>query len=95
MTHLLITLAVLALIIAAAVYLGEVIGERRERHRTAAEFAVLRAEVHQLDAALTASPLVDLPQVADYRRMVATEHRPRWAPALATLTAHFTHRRPA
>ena len=95
MGRLILAVAALALLIAAAVYIGELRGERREHRRLAAEFQVLRAEVHQLNAALTASPLDDLEQVAEYRQMVAAVHRPRWAPALATLTAHFTHRRAA
>lgn len=92
MGRLILAVAALALILAAAVYLGEVRGERREHARLAAEFTVLRAEVLTTHAALMAMPLE---QATEHRQLVALEHHARWAPALAELTAHFTHRRAA
>jgi hypothetical protein len=89
---LLIAAAAIALLLAIAVYIGEVVGERREHSRLAAEFQVLRAEVLTTHAALMAMPLE---QATEHRQLVALEHHARWAPALATITGHFTHRRAA
>ncbi|MGW3888920.1 hypothetical protein ACWD69_09535 [Micromonospora chokoriensis] len=92
MARLILTLAAIALLVAVSVYAGEVIGERREHARLAAEFQVLRHEVLTTHAALMATPLE---QAVEHRQAVALEHHARWAPVLADLAAHFTHRRAA
>ncbi|MET7867948.1 hypothetical protein [Micromonospora taraxaci] len=94
MARLILTLAAIALLVAVSVYAGEVIGERREHARLAAEFRVLRHEVLTTHAALMAMPL-PLPESVEHRQAVALEHHARWAPVLADLAAHFTHRRAA
>lgn len=91
MARLILALAVLALLTTVAVYIGEVIGERREHRRTAADFHLLRAEVHQQHAALMAIPT----DAVDHGQQVAAEHHARWQPAVARLAAHFTTREAA
>ncbi|MEV1331164.1 hypothetical protein AB0J20_16480 [Micromonospora costi] len=79
-----------ALLLLAAAYLGEIVGVRRERRRTAADFATLRAEIHTQHAALISIPNTE--QAAEHRQAVAAEHRLRWQPSVDSLAAHFTRR---
>ncbi|MCG5460812.1 hypothetical protein MED01_004238 [Micromonospora sp. MED01] len=94
MARLILTLAALALLTAVAVYIGEVIGERRERRRIDVDLQTLSSELHTQNAALMAIPGDDYPAIL-HGRLVATEHRDRWLPALDRMAARMHLRRAA
>ncbi|WP_326564524.1 hypothetical protein [Micromonospora peucetia] len=77
----------LALLLAAAVYIGEVIGE----HRNAADWRTVRAELDALDAALTAIP----DDAVEYRQQVAADHRAKRQAAVERLDAYYLDLREA
>ncbi|WP_406083078.1 hypothetical protein OHA01_26220 [Micromonospora zamorensis] len=94
MGRLILAVAALALLLAAAVYLGEVIGERRANRSITADLQTLSAELHTQNAALMAIPGDDYPAIL-HGRMVAAEHRERWLPALDRLAGRMHLRRVA
>ncbi|MEU4779229.1 hypothetical protein [Micromonospora sp. NPDC023633] len=77
----------LALLLAVAVYIGEVI----ERHHQAAEWRAVRADIDALHAALIAIP----DEAVEYRQQVAADHLARRRAAVERLDTYYLDMRGA